>query len=169
MKEEDTKEVELHNEDDDGVISPGTSYSNGIHTAEASTGNTEEEDSSTGESYNDDSNSSISSNMLYKEGLNTSGEDRNDTRQNNGTLLQDPVNYRDGTIASDTACSIRMSGEDTYDSDEDTGYESDDQGTHNLEAKSANKTTSRTTSPKIMEQSQLYQEGCEDNQQCLEE
>ena len=92
--------------------------------------------------------------------INTSGEDRNDTRQSNGTLLQDPVNYNEGTIASDTAYSICMSGEDTYGSDEDTGYKSDDQGkqrlkeevkgTHNLEAKSANKTTSRTTSPKIM-------------------
>ena len=85
-------------------------------------------------------------------------------RQNNGTLLQDPINYSDRTIASDTAYSIRTSGEVTYDSDEDTGYESDNQGTHNLEAKSANKTTSRTALPKIMEQSHLSQEGCDDNQ-----
>ena len=102
------------------------------------------------------------------------GDDINNTRQSDGTPLQDPINYNDGTISSDTAYSICTSGEDTYESDEDTRYERDNQGkqrskekvngTHNLEAKSANKTTSRTASSKIMEQSQLYQEGCDDNQ-----
>ena len=101
MKEEDTKEVELHNEDDDGVISPGTSYRDSNHISEVSTGNTEE-DSNTGESYKEDGDSVILSETLYNEGIHTSGEDRNDTRPNNSNLLQDPFNYSDGTITSDT-------------------------------------------------------------------
>ena len=64
------------------------------------------------------------------------GDDTNNTREGNGTPLQDPFDdYNDGTISSNTAYSIRMSGKDTYNSDKDIGYESDDQGKQRLKEK----------------------------------
>ena len=126
MKEEDTREIELHNKDDEGAISSGTLHRNSTHISEVSMGNTEQ-DSNTGELYEEDGDSVISSETLYNEGIHTSGEDRNNTGPNNGTLIHDPFNYSARIITSNAAYSISTLGKGTYDSDKDTGYgESED-------------------------------------------
>ena len=84
-KEKDTREIECHNEYDEGAILSGTLYRNSTHISEVSTGNTEQ-DSNTGEWYEEDGDSVISSETLYNKGIHTSGEDRNYTGPNNGTL-----------------------------------------------------------------------------------
>ena len=130
-----------------------------LHTAMTSTlgasiDNTKEDNGSNREeSCNEDDDGVISSDTSYSNGIHTSGDDTDDDR-----IISPDTSYSN---------SIHTSGDNIDDSDEDTGYgennESDDQGrqgskedvsgAHNSEAKSANKTTSRTASQNIMERS----------------
>ena len=93
-QEENTKQKESHDEDDDGVISSDTSYSNGIHTSGDNTDedettvsishayckycNTEEEDSDEEQSNNKEDDGVISPNTSYSNGIHTSGDDTED-------------------------------------------------------------------------------------------
>ena len=116
-----TREIKLHNKDDEGAILSGTSYRNSTHISEVSTGNTEQ-DSNTGEWYEEDGDTVILAETRYNKGIHTSGENKNDTGPNNGTLLHDPFNYSAGIITSDATYTISMLDKGTYNSDEDTGY-----------------------------------------------